>query len=154
MTTAHLITFPLPPPPPTSLYDEDEVEGETILLGKEIQIKRMNQQAMKRNAEERHNMQNYILRSHYRQYLEAVKEYEYKEDMRFFISNQLVRDSTKKNKKARDKRFNTNKKARDKRFKKAWTAILEPLYAHLNLNAMRVASVIEKQRKERALHFI
>ena len=133
MTTAHHITFPAPPPAPTNLYDEDEVEGETILLGKEIQIKRSYEKAVLRNAEERHHIKNQILRSQYKTYLEELEKYEKKEEIKEDIKETELNPLKESSHRTftyytRKEYYERLKTARDKNFKKKWTAILEPYY--------------------------
>jgi len=131
MNSIHHITFQTPPAPPSSLWsDEEEVEGETILLGREKHNERMNQIAMKRNAEERHHLKNAILRSQYKTYLEALDKYDKKEEERLDI-HYNKESGTEEEEDEIYRKFKKNKKARDKKFKDKWTKILKPYYAHL-----------------------
>lgn len=93
MTTAHHI------PNKRSYNDMEEVEGETILLGKEIQNKRIET---------------------YKTYLEALKKYDEKEEIKKALYLQECKNGGFANF-DRETKYIRLKKARDKNFKNKWT---------------------------------
>ena len=86
--------------------EEEEVEGETILLGR------------------KENENNWSLYCAYACYMEALKKYDEKEEIKRGLYLARCKNGGFANYE-REEKYIKNKKARDKKFKKKWTEILD-----------------------------